>query len=160
MLGTPYAADVSPWRLKWTGLLCNEPPYGSITAIDLATRQVLWDVPLGTGRRNGPWNIPSMLPIPLGTPNNGGPVVTAGGLIFVGAATDDLFRAIDIESGKTLWTDELEAGGQSTPMTYQVNGEQYVLIVAGGHHFMETPAGDYVIAYKLPGGKGQMTAAR
>jgi quinoprotein glucose dehydrogenase len=152
MIGTPYAADVSPWRLAWTGLLCNEPPYGSITAIDLATRQVLWDVPLGTGRRNGPWNIPTLLPIPLGTPNNGGSVVTAGGLIFIGAATDDLFRAIDIDTGKTLWTDELPAGGQSTPMTYEVNGEQYVLIMAGGHHFMETPAGDYVIAYKLPGG--------
>jgi quinoprotein glucose dehydrogenase len=150
MIGTPYAADISPFRLKATGLLCNEPPYGSITAIDLATRQVLWDVPLGTGRLNGPWGIPTHLPVPLGTPNNGGPVVTAGGLIFIGAATDGLIRAIDIETGKTLWSDELEAGGQSTPMTYEVNGEQYVLIMAGGHHFMETDAGDYVIAYKLP----------
>ena len=130
--------------------MCNEPPYGSISAIDLATREVLWDVPLGTGRLNGPWGLPTHLPIPIGTPNNGGPVVTAGGLVFIGAATDGLFRAIDIETGKTLWTDELEAGGQSTPMTYEVNGEQYVVIVAGGHHFMETEPGDYVIAYKLP----------
>jgi quinoprotein glucose dehydrogenase len=148
-IGTPYAAKISPFRLKWTGLLCNEPPYGSITAIDLMSRQVIWDVPLGTGRLNGPWGIPTHLPIPIGTPNNGGPVVTAGGVIFIGAATDGLFRAIDIESGETLWSDELEAGGQSTPLTYEVNGEQYVLIVAGGHHFMETEPGDYVIAYKL-----------
>ena len=150
MVGTPYAADIAPFRLKATGLMCNEPPYGSITAIDLGSRQVLWDVPLGTGRLNGPWGLPTHLPVPIGTPNNGGPVVTAGGLIFIGAATDGLFRAIDIETGKTLWTDELEAGGQSTPMTYEANGEQYVLIMAGGHHFMETEPGDYVIAYKLP----------
>jgi quinoprotein glucose dehydrogenase len=149
MIGTPYAADVSPWRLKWTGLLCNEPPYGSLTAIDLNTHKVLWDVPFGDGRLNGPWRIPTHLPVPIGTPNNGGPVTTAGGLIFIGATTDNQFRAIDIKTGKTLWSDTLEAGGQSTPMTYEVNGEQFVLIMAGGHHFMETTAGDYVIAYKL-----------
>lgn len=150
-MGTPYAADVAPFRLKATGLLCNQPPYGSITAIDLISREVVWDTPLGTGRLNGPWSIPSHLPMPIGTPNNGGPVVTAGGLIFIGAATDGLFRAIDINTGKTLWSDELEAGGQSTPMTYEVDGVQYVLIMAGGHHFMETRPGDYLIAYKLPG---------
>lgn len=149
-VGTPYAADVSPFRLAWTKLMCNEPPYGSITAIDLATREVLWDVPLGTGRLNGPWGLPTRLPIPIGTPNNGGPVVTAGGIVFIAAATDNLLRALDLETGETLWADELEAGGQSTPMTYEVNGEQYVLIVAGGHHFMETKAGDFVIAYRLP----------
>ncbi len=150
MIGTPYGADISPWRLDFTRLLCNEPPYGSITAIDLATRQVLWDVPLGNGRRNGPFNIPTLLPLPVGTPNNGGSVVTAGGLIFIAAATDNLIRAIDLETGKQLWSDELEAGGQATPISYEAAGEQYVVIMAGGHHFMETPAGDYVIAYKLP----------
>lgn len=155
MIGTPYAADISPWRLKFTGMLCNEPPYGSITAIDLATRKVLWDVPLGIARRNGPFGIPTHLPITIGTPNNGGPVVTAGGLIFIAAATDDLLRAMDVDTGEVLWTDVLPAGGQATPMTYDVGGEQYVVMVASGHHFMETPAGDYVIAYKLPGGANE-----
>ncbi|HEX7011204.1 MAG TPA: membrane-bound PQQ-dependent dehydrogenase, glucose/quinate/shikimate family [Steroidobacteraceae bacterium] len=151
MIGTPYGADIAPWRL-FTGMLCNDPPYGSITAIDLSTGTVLWDVPLGTARRNGPFGIPTYLPINIGTPNNGGPIVTAGGLIFIAAATDELLRAIDIETGKVLWTDALPAGGQATPMTYEVGGEQYVVVMAGGHHFMETRSGDYLIAYKLPRG--------
>jgi quinoprotein glucose dehydrogenase len=91
-----------------------------------------------------------MLPITIGTPNNGGAVVTAGGLIFIAAATDNLIRAIDMQTGKTVWTDTLPAGGQATPMTYEQNGRQYLVIVAGGHHFMETPIGDDVIAYALP----------
>jgi quinoprotein glucose dehydrogenase len=149
MIGTPYAADVSPWRVKFTGMLCNDPPYGGITAINLATRKVIWATPLGTARRNGPFGIPTHLPIAIGTPNNGGPIVTAGGLIFIAAATDDLIRAIDVETGKVLWHDALPAGGQSTPMTYEAGGTQYVVMMAGGHHFMETRAGDYLIAYRL-----------
>jgi quinoprotein glucose dehydrogenase len=77
--------------------------------------------------------------------------VTAGGLIFISAATDDVMRAIDLKTGKTLWIDKLPAGGQATPMTYEANGRQYVVIMAGGHHFMETPIGDELIAYALPG---------
>jgi quinoprotein glucose dehydrogenase len=66
------------------------------------------------------------------------------------AATDDLIRAIDIETGDTVWQDTLPAGGQANPMVYEINGRQYVVIMAGGHHFMQTPVGDYVIAYTLP----------
>ena len=93
-----------------------------------------------------------MLPIKIGTPNNGGPVITAGGLIFIGAATDNLIRAIDMETGETLWSDALGQGGQANPITYEVDGEQYVVIGPGGHHFMRTPVGDKMIAYKLPSG--------
>jgi quinoprotein glucose dehydrogenase len=153
-IGVPYAIDVNAgWRVKWTGLLCKEPPYGGITAIDLRTGQTLWDRPFGTARKNGPWGIPSMLPLEIGTPNNGGSVVTAGGLIFIAAATDDLIRAIDMETGETVWSDVLPAGGQANPMIYEQNGRQYLVIMAGGHHFMETPKGDYVIAYALPEGR-------
>jgi quinoprotein glucose dehydrogenase len=116
----------------------------------MATGRTIWDRPLGEARTNGPFGIPSMLPFEIGTPNNGGAVVTAGGLIFIAAATDNLIRAIDLRTGRTLWTDKLPAGGQATPMTYAVNGKQYLVIVAGGHHFMETPIGDEVIAYALP----------
>ncbi len=77
----------------------------------------------------------------------GGP---AGGLIFIAAATDDLIRAIDIESGETVWQAPLPAGGQANPMVYEADGRQYLVIVATGHHFMQTPTGDYVIAYALP----------
>ena len=149
--GTPYAINVNAgWRLKYTGLLCKQPPYGGIRAIDLKTGQTLWDRPLGTARGNGPWGIKSGLPIDIGTPNNGGSVVTAGGLIFIAAATDDLIRAIDIKTGKTVWQDVLPAGGQANPLVYEANGRQYLMIVAAGHHFMETPTGDYVITYALP----------
>ncbi|MHA6720277.1 membrane-bound PQQ-dependent dehydrogenase, glucose/quinate/shikimate family [Sphingomonas sp. RS6] len=149
---TPYAVDVNAgWRLPFTGMLCKQPPYGGIRAIDMATGKTIWDRPLGEARTNGPFGIPSMLPITIGTPNNGGSVVTAGGLIFVAAATDNLIRAIDLRTGKTLWKDVLPAGGQATPITYEVNGKQYLVIYAGGHHFMETPIGDEVVAYALPG---------
>ena len=103
-----------------------------------------------SARANGPFGIPSMLPLEIGTPNNGGSVVTAGGLVFIAAATDNLIRAIDIATGTTVWQDVLPAGGQATPMVYEVDGRQYLVITAGGHHFMETPSGDYVIAYALP----------
>jgi quinoprotein glucose dehydrogenase len=149
--GTPFAIAVNPgWRLPLTGLLCKRPPYGGIRAIDMRTGKTIWDRPFGTARRNGPWGIPSLLPVNIGTPNNGGAVVTAGGLIFIAAATDNLIRAIDMRTGKTLWRDTLPAGGQATPSVYEVNGKQYLVIMAGGHHFMETPIGDALIAYALP----------
>lgn len=149
--GTPYAIQVNAgWRLPFTGLLCKQPPYGGIRAIDLRTGRTIWDRPLGTARRNGPFGVPSRLPITIGTPNNGGAVVTAGGVVFIAAATDNLIRAIDLRTGKTLWRDVLPAGGQATPMTYEAGGRQFVVIMTGGHHFMETPIGDQVIAYALP----------
>ena len=120
-----------------TGLLCKQPPYGGIRAIDLRTGRTIWDRPLGTARRNGPWGIPSMLPINIGTPNNGDAVVTAGEVVFIAAATDNLIRAIDVETGATLWQDLLPAGGQANPMVYEIGGRQYHVIMAGGHHFME-----------------------
>jgi len=150
-MGAPYAIDVNAgWRMPFTGLLCKQPPYGGIRAIDMRTGETLWDRPLGTARKNGPFGIPSMLPVQIGTPNNGGAVVTAGGLIFIAAATDDLIRAIDMETGETVWQDTLPGGGQATPMTYEIDGRQYLVIMAGGHHFMETPVNDDLIAYALP----------
>ena len=149
--GVPYAIDVNAgWRMPFTKLMCKRPPYGGIRAIDIASGKTLWDRPLGTARRNGPFNLPTMLPMTIGTPNNGGAVTTAGGLIFIAAATDDLIRAIDLRTGKTVWSAALPAGGQATPIVYQQDGREYLAIFAGGHHFMETPAGDSVIAYALP----------
>ncbi|MFC3079681.1 membrane-bound PQQ-dependent dehydrogenase, glucose/quinate/shikimate family [Phenylobacterium terrae] len=149
--GTPFAVHVNAgWRMPFTKLLCKEPPYGGIRAIDLRTGATIWDRPFGQARRNGPFGIPSMLPVTIGTPNNGGPVVTASGVVFIAASTDNLIRAIDLRTGKMLWADVLPAGGQATPMTYEHNGRQYLVIMAGGHHFMETPVGDEVIAYALP----------
>ncbi|HET7085390.1 MAG TPA: membrane-bound PQQ-dependent dehydrogenase, glucose/quinate/shikimate family [Rhizomicrobium sp.] len=150
MTGTPYGILVNAgWQMP-TGVLCTQPPYGGIRAIDLATGKTLWDRPLGTARRNGPFGLPSFMPFEIGTPNNGGSVVTASGLIFVAAATDDLIRAIDMRTGKTVWSDVLPAGGQASPIVYEQNGKEYLLIMAGGHHFMMTPPGDSLVAYALP----------
>jgi len=149
--GTPYAIDVNAgWRLPLTKLLCKEPPYGGIRAISLSTGQTIWDRSFGTARANGPWGLAFGIPFTIGTPNNGGAVVTAGGLIFIAAASDNLIRAIDAETGETLWTDVLPGGGQANVMTYQVDGRQYVVVMAGGHHFMETPISDALVAYVLP----------
>lgn len=148
--GAPYAIQVNPGWRQWTGLMCTQPPYGGIRAIDLATGKTLWDEPLGEARANGPFGIPSLLPINIGTPNNGGALITKGGLIFIAAATDNLIRAIDIKTGEVLWQDKLPAGGQATPMAFEANGREYIGFMAGGHHFMQTPVGDYVLAYALP----------
>lgn len=119
------------------------PAYG-------ATGKTMGDRPLGTARANGPFGIPSLFPFDIGTPNNGGPVITAGGLVFIAAATDNVIRAIDIRTGETLWQDVLPGDGQANPLDYEHRGREFVVIYAGGHHFMETPISDHVVAYALP----------
>lgn len=149
--GLPVAVDVNAgWQMKFTGMLCKEPPYGGIRAIDVRDGRTVWDRPLGTARKNGPFGLPTGLPIVIGTPNNGGSVVTKSGLVFIAAATDDLIRAIDITTGKTVWSAPLPAGGQAMPMIYEEGGREYLVITATGHHFMHTPRGNYVVAYALP----------
>ena len=148
---TPYGIEVNAgWRVPFTDILCPQPPYGGIMAINFHTREILWDQPFGTARKNGPFGIPSFLPFDIGTPNNAGAVVTASGLVFIAATTDDLIRAIDIETGEVLWSETLPAGGQATPAMYEAGGRQYLILNAGGHTFMETPIGDYFLAYALP----------
>lgn len=148
--GAPYAILVNAGWTMPTGVLCTAPPYGGIRAIDLRTGNTVWDRPFGTARRNGPFGIPSFLPMSIGTPNNGGSVVTRSGLVFIAAATDNLIRAIDIRTGKTLWSDVLPGGGQANPMIYEQNGKEYLVIMAGGHHFMKTTPSDALVAYALP----------
>ena len=153
---TPYAVDVNAgWQMPFTGMLCKQPPYGGIRAIDIATGKTIWDRPFGSARMNGPFGIPSYLPMTIGTPNNGGSIVTAGGIIFVAASTDNLFKAIDLKTGKILWQAVLPAGGQATPMVYEQNGREYVVLMTGGHHFMKTKIGDQVIAWALPQSGGR-----
>jgi len=121
-------------------LPCNAPPWGTTEAVDLFSGKQVWDVPLGT-------LIPGQQ---TGTINLGGPMVTAGGLVFTSAAMDFYLRAFDVETGKELWKYVLPAGGQATPMTYTLNGKQYVVIAAGGHGKLGTKQGDYVMAFALP----------
>ena len=146
--GAPYGMRrdtlVSP-----LGLPCNPPPWGQLHAIDMRSGRILWQIPLGTTRDKAPGT--QLFLGNIGMPNFGGPVATASGLVFIGAAMDNYLRAFDGATGKELWKGRLPAGGQATPMTYVWKGRQYVVIAAGGHSKSDTKRGDKVVAYALPG---------
>ena len=146
--GAPYGMRREPLLSPW-GLPCTPPPWGSLVSVDLRRNRIVWQVPLGSTEGVGPWFAPTR---DFGMPNMGGPIGTAGDLVFVGAALDSYFRAFDIETGRELWKYRLPAGGQATPMTYRAgrNQRQFVVIAAGGHGALNTPRGDYVIAFSLP----------
>jgi len=129
------------------GLPCNPPPWGQLHAIDMHSGKILWSVPLGTTEDLVPFS--EYFLGASGTPNLGGPIVTAGGLVFIGAAADDYLRAFDAKTGAELWKGRLPAGGQATPMTYVWKGKQYVVIAAGGHSKLGTRRGDSVVAFAL-----------
>jgi quinoprotein glucose dehydrogenase len=155
-IGVPYGAHVSAF-LSPLGIPCSQPPYGMLTAIDMKTQETRWEKPLGTARDSGPLGIPIGLPLEMGVPNIGGSVVTAGGLIFIAATQEQSIRAINLESGKLLWSARLPAGGQATPMTYRsaASGRQFVVVAAGGKWMLNTRVGDYLVAYALPQEKDQ-----
>ncbi|WP_337185896.1 pyrroloquinoline quinone-dependent dehydrogenase [Phenylobacterium sp.] len=130
------------------GLPCNPPPWGTLTAVSLKDGRFLWRVSLGTTRDLAPGT--QLVMRGVGTPNVGGPIATAGGLVFIGAAMDDYLRAFDAATGRELWKGRLPAGGQATPMTYVWKGRQYVVIAAGGHAKSGTKRGDQLVAFALP----------
>ncbi|UVJ43075.1 glucose/quinate/shikimate family membrane-bound PQQ-dependent dehydrogenase [Pseudomonas sp. LS1212] len=143
--GAPYAVIMHPF-MSPLGLPCQAPSWGYVAAIDLTTNKVVWKHKNGTSRDSSP------LPIglPVGVPSMGGSIVTAGGVGFLSGTLDQYLRAYDVNNGKELFAARLPAGGQATPMTYTgKDGEQYVLVVAGGHGSLGTKMGDFIIAYKL-----------
>ena len=142
--GAPFGMKRDTF-LSPLGLPCTPPPWGVIAGVDLAAGEIVWRKRFGTTQ-----DIASGVPMPLGTPNVGGPAVTAGGLIFLGAAMDNYLRAFDVETGEELWKGRLPAGGQATPMSYEWRGRQYVVIYAGGHARMNTTLGDSIVAFALP----------
>jgi quinoprotein glucose dehydrogenase len=145
-IGAPYAVKMGPF-ISPIGIPCQAPPWGYVAGADLRAGAIVYR------HRNGTVHDMTPLPLPfkVGVPGIGGPIITAGGVAFLGAAVDDYFRAYDLTTGRQLWQARLPAGGQSTPMTYQTSdGRQFVVIVAGGHGSIGTKAGDYVIAYALP----------
>ena len=146
--GAPYGMRREPLLSPW-GLPCTAPPWGTLASIDVRRNRMVWQVPLGSTAGLTPWFVPVR---DFGTPNMGGPIATAGDLVFIGAALDSYLRAFDIETGRELWKYHLPAGGQATPMTYRAGPEQrqYVVISAGGHGALGTPRGDYVMAFALP----------
>jgi quinoprotein glucose dehydrogenase len=141
-------------------LPCLAPPWGYVGAIDLKSLKLLWRKPLGTAYDSGLGHVPSRLKITIGTVNTGSSVVTHGGVTFIAGAQDQFIRAFDTRTGDQLWEERLPAGGQAGPLSYEVNGRQYVVIAAGGHEAMQTKIGDSVIAYKLPQKEKRNAAAQ
>jgi len=140
-IGTPFAMARSDLRI------CTPPPWGALTALDLNAGRVKWQIPLGT--------LPPLDKVPdarqWGSFALGGVLLTSSGLAFVAGTFDQHLRALDVTTGKELWSALLPAAGNALPMTYVVNGRQYVVIAAGGHDRLKTAMGDYVLAFTLPG---------
>jgi quinoprotein glucose dehydrogenase len=128
------------------GLPCNPPPWGVLAALDLRNKKILWETPIGTTEELSPLGIAHR----LGTPTFGGPLATRGGLVFIGAALDNYLRAFDARTGAELWAGRLPAAGIATPMSYEWNDRQYVLIAAGGHGDAGAKPGDAIVAFSLP----------
>ncbi|MGH9437986.1 MAG: pyrroloquinoline quinone-dependent dehydrogenase [Terriglobia bacterium] len=126
---------------------CQKPPWGTLNAINLNTGQLVWKVPLGVVDKLLSKGIP-----PTGTPNIGGPIVTAGGLVFIAGSSDSQFRAFDAQTGKQLWVTRLEASGYATPMTFmgEKTGKQFVVIAAGGGGYFSSKVSDTLDAFALP----------
>jgi quinoprotein glucose dehydrogenase len=140
----PYATRMEP-LMSPLGVPCSAPPWAVLTAVDLSAGKIVWEKPLGS--------IEKMSPVPIpweaGTPGAGGPLITAGGLVFIGHTLDDKLRAFDLRTGETLWDADLPFGGMATPVTYEIKGEQYVVLTAGGHSMYGSTPGDAVVAFKL-----------
>ncbi len=151
LAGTPYAINAKVRFMSQLEIPCQKPPFGTLSAIDLKTQQLMWQVPVGTVRDTGPFGLKMGLPIPIGMPTIGGTLATQGGLVFIAATQDYYLRAYDSGTGKEVWKARLPVGSQSTPISYQSpqDGRQYIVISAGGAR-NSPDRGDYVIAYALP----------
>lgn len=147
MAGTPYSFQFAP-VLSPMFSPCNPPPWGELMALDLSgDTSTKWRFTLGTLEKL----MPVPIPLPFGTPLAGGPTITAGGLVFIGASADEKFRAFDIDTGRKLWEVSTPASAMATPMTYAVDGRQFVVVAAGGHIVAGfRNVSDYIVAYALP----------
>jgi len=153
LMGKPGLLDGTGWVQEFKPLLsplfspCNPPPWGELAAVDLAKGTIAWRRPLGVLDKLMP------VPIPLewGTPTAGGPMATAGGVVFIGATMDERFRAFDVETGRQLWEAFTPTASMATPMTYRVGGRQYVVVASGGHMWQYGfKIGDWLVAFALP----------
>jgi quinate dehydrogenase (quinone) len=148
--GTPFGAMRERF-LSAVGIPCQKPPFGTMSAIDLKTHKLMWQVPVGTVQDTGPMGVRMHLPIPIGMPTLGASLATQSGLLFFAGTQDFYLRAFDTGNGNEIWKSRLPVGSQSGPMTYvsPKTGKQYILLTVGGAR-QSTDRGDYVIAYALP----------
>ncbi|RJS92386.1 pyrroloquinoline quinone-dependent dehydrogenase [Salinisphaera sp. Q1T1-3] len=142
--GAPYGMRLKVAR-NWLGMPCWKPPYGEIVAIDMHTGDVKWRHPVGASQQYG-----FFMPESWGSPTIGGPAVTAGGVIFIGASMDAKVRAYSLATGKELWSDQAEAPAVANPAVYEYKGREYVAFVAGGNTILKDQVGDQVVVYALP----------
>ena len=142
--GAPYGMRLLV-ASNWLGMPCWQPPFGEIVALDMHTGDVKWRRPVGASQQYG-----FFMPESWGSPTIGGPAVTAGGVIFIGASMDAKVRAYSVESGEELWSDQAEAPVVANPSVYEYKGRQYVAFVAGGNTILKDQVGDQVVVYALP----------
>ena len=145
MQGSPYVM-LREVLLSPLGAPCNPPPWGQLTAIDMKTGQTRWQVPFGRLKLS----TGILTPTAWGAPNQGGPIVTRGGLVFIGASLDSVFRAYDIQTGRQVWHAAVPAPATATPMTFRhTDGRQYIVVSAGGHGAFGTKLSDAMVAFVL-----------
>lgn len=142
--GAPYGMRLLV-ASNWLGMPCWQPPFGEIVALDMHTGDVKWRRPVGASQQYG-----FFMPESWGSPTIGGPAVTAGGVIFIGASMDAKARAYSVDSGEELWSDQAEAPAVANPSVYEYKGRQYVAFVAGGNTILKDQVGDQVVVYALP----------
>nr|WP_227415034.1 pyrroloquinoline quinone-dependent dehydrogenase [Enterobacter cloacae complex sp. P24RS] len=142
--GAPYGMRLLV-ASNWLGMPCWKPPFGEIVALDMHTGDVKWRRPVGASQQYG-----FFMPESWGSPTIGGPAVTAGGVIFIGASMDAKVRAYSVETGEELWSDQAEAPAVANPSIYEYKGRQYVAFVAGGNTILKDQVGDQVVVYALP----------
>lgn len=144
--GTPYGVKQGP-LMSPSFTPCTAPPWNMLVAVDMVSGEIRWKIPFGKLDKLMPFPIP----LNLGGPSAGGPIITASGLIFIGATSDDRVHAYDIETGEELWEMRAPTSAMATPMTYEVDGRQYVVFTAGGHSWYDAKGvDDHVLAYALP----------
>ncbi|MEA2118278.1 pyrroloquinoline quinone-dependent dehydrogenase [Halovibrio sp. HP20-50] len=141
--GAPYGIRLEIAR-NWLGMPCWEPPFGELVALDMTTGDVKWRRPMGASQQYG-----FFMPESWGSPTIGGPAVTAGDVIFIGASMDAKVRAYSLETGEELWSDQTEAPSVSNPAVYEYDGRQYVAFVSGGNTILKDQVGDQVAVYAL-----------
>ena len=142
--GAPYGMRLEV-ALNWLGMPCWKPPFGEIVALDMKTGDVKWRRPIGASQQYG-----FFMPESWGSPTIGGPAVTAGNVIFIGASMDAKLRAYSLETGEELWEDQAEAPSVSNPAVYEYEGREYVAFIAGGNSILKDQVGDQVVVYALP----------
>lgn len=145
--GVPYGVEINAF-LSPLGLPCKEPAWGYVAGVNMENHEVVWRKRIGTIRDS--LKGIQLPPLKIGVPMLGGPISTAGNVMFIAGTQDNYIRGYNVTNGDLLWQARLPAGGQATPMTYEANGKQYLVIMAGGHGSFGTQMGDYLIAYALP----------